>query len=448
MSMRHMSTRFISVAFSTIAGLVVLTPTQAMTPRLRPITGADSLTTRPHRFASYRLTSVATYTLQPDQNLPHSTAATIGRHIIIERVAVRDSTHYRVDVQTVAPGIDSGTLTVTLAGRRMEAYDSRTGEAAWNLISGPPPHPSDIDLSLSISPMGPTPDPAQTFRQFLASLHQPASVLHPTVKITGHTHLLGHPVAILDYGALVGTGQSVCPRPSRHHRHPLCSSVTGTGRARLWVATDRPVLLRYTEGHFTGMPTEMLRQQYLYRVTSYRAGPVSLAATRYTPPVHAIRTRWLQMSVIGGGDSGWFGGWPAPWRTGGLYRAYPPSNSHGSLYTEDGVFIRRDSLIPEPSAMGVLYYRPKPSASPGMPPSQYHGSGPYVYLQERMQVHGLPAALRHGHHVHRGRCNLWTGSFGKGVAWMALSRQRIAMLVTSNALSRRDLIRYGFASLC
>lgn len=423
-------------------GVIVLLGTS-----LLPATGTAAPAMRPHPSASYRLTTVASYTMQPDQNLPASAVATIGRHTVIERLIVRDSTHYRVDVETVAPAIDSGTLTVSVEGRRMVAYDSRSGQAAWNTITGPP-QPSDVQSGVAVSPMVSTPVPGQSFRRYLAMLRQPASVMHPTVRIVGHTHLLGHPVAILDYGPLSGTGQSICRPPTRDNPHPMCYAVSGTGRARLWVATDRPALLRYTEGHFKGLPVGMMRQHYLYRVSSFRFGTVPIAATRYTPPVPLERSKWLVIAVVGGGDSGWFGGWPEVWRTGILYRAVPPVDSHGYRYTVNGVFIRRDTLVPIPSAMGVLYYRPAPSAFAGVPPAQYRGSGPYVYLQERIQVHGLPAALRHGRHIQRGRCSLWIGSYRKGLPWMALQRQRLALLVTTNTLTRRDLIRYGFGSLC
>ncbi len=410
--------------------------------------GATSLAVRSHRFVSYRMSTVAAYSVQPDQNLPASATGTIGRHVIVERMIVRDSTHYRVDVQTLAPGIDAGTLTVTAARQKMVAYDSRTGEAAWNQFTGPVPQPTDIRIGRALSPMVPTPDPGQSYRHYLAMLHQPASVMHPSVHLVGHTHLLGHPVAILDYGPLMGTGSPICARPSRRDRHPLCHAAGGTGRARLWVATDRPMVLRYTEGGFAGLPAGMMRQHYLYRVTSFQFTSVPLSAARYTPPVHASRSAWLQLAVVGGGDSGWFGGWPEPWRTGMLFRPPPPRDSHGNWYTENGVLIRRDTLIPISSAIGVLYYRPQSSPFPGMPPAQYQGAGSYVYLQERIQIHGLPAVLRRGRHLRRGRCTLWTGSYGKGLPWMALTRHRLALFVSTNALTEHDLIRYAFASLC
>lgn len=400
------------------------------------------------RFSSYRITTIAEYNTQPDQNLPGSAVATIGRHAISTRMVVRDSSHYRVDVQTIAPAIDSGTLTVSLDGRRMVAYDIRTGLAAWNTISGSgSPQPGDIQIGSALSPMAPTPDPGQSFNQYLAMLHQPSSVIHPTVLIVGHTRLLGHPVAIIEYGPLIGTGQSLCARPSRRTPHPMCHSTSGTGFGRLWVATDRPVLLKYTEGHFAGLPGGMTRQHYLYRVTSFHFGPVPLAATRHPPPVPISRSQWLETAAMGGGDSGWFGGWPENWRTGILYRAPPPQDSHGNLYTENSVFLRRDTLEPIPTAMGVLYYRPTASST-GLPPAQYQGSGPYVYLQERIQVHGLPAALRTGRHIQRGRCSLWTGSYRKNLPWLALARRRVSLLVTTNSLSQEDLIQYALRRLC
>ncbi len=409
---------------------------------------ATSLAVHSHTFASYRISTVATYSVEPDQNLPASATATIGRHVIVERMVVRDSTHYRVDVQTLAPGIDAGTLTVTAAGQKMAAYDSRTGEAVWNSITGPVPQPTDIQIGRALSPMAPTPDPGQSYRHYLAMLHQPASVMHPYVHLVGQTHLLGHPVAILDYRPLMGTGSPICARPSRRDRHPLCHAASGTGRARLWVATDRPVLLRYTEGGFAGLPAGMMRQHYLYRVTSFQFASVPLRAAPYASPVRGSRSAWPQPAVVGGGDTGWFAGWPEPWRTGMLFRAAPPRDSHGNWYTENGVLIRRDTLIPIPSAIGVLYYRPHASPFPGVPPAQYRGAGPYVYLQERIQIHGLPALLRQGRRVRRGRCTLWTGSYGKGLPWAALARHRLALFVSTNALTEQDLIRYAFASLC
>jgi hypothetical protein len=190
-----------------------------------------------------------------------------------------------------------------------------------------------------------------------------------------------------------------------------------------------------------------MRQQFLYRTTEFHVGSVPLRATRYTPPVRAAKSTWLQTAVVGNGDSGWFSGWPELWRTGNLFRAPPPVDGHGNTYTEDGVAIRRDTLVAIPSTMSVMYYRPGPSAFPGAPPAQYRGKGPYVYLQERLQVHGLPAVLRHGHSIRRGRYTLWTGSFGKGLPWVALERRGIALLVSSNSLTEKDLVRYGFGTL-
>ena len=85
---------------------------------------------------------------------------------------------------------------------------------------------------------------------------------------------------------------------------------------------------------------------------------------------------------------------------------------------------------------------------PGHHPIGLYAAGSYVYIQERTQVHGLPAALRAGVAHIIGACRMWTGTYSDGERWVAFAKGPTSVLVSTNALSQKNLVRYAYEDIC
>lgn len=381
----------------------------------------------------YTLTAVVTFDELPDGNLPRSFRSTAGRHELVERYMVRDSTHYRVDLDFVLPALDAGTMTVVMNGRRIEAYDSRTGMAVWDILDrSQVPQPTEVYMFWQTLLEYPNPD--RPLRQYLTHLTWHAWSASGHVRVVGHTRLLGHPTTVIDL-------TSPSTRDSGDTRGL-------GGDARLWVAEDHPVLLRDEEYRLTPA-SPMARYHYIYRVTHFQLGRVSEQALAYTPRVKAVRSRWIDNMVFIGSDvtsmSSLHTTASMPDVGSFLFRPPTPKDGRGRLYGLRVADLVRDTVRRVDNAFDAFFCRgPCPT---DVPPAQYEHAR-YVYLQERVRIHGLPPGLQRGQLVRQGGCAVRLGSFPGGPRWAALMRGRIAALTTTNALSRADLVRYAFADLC
>jgi len=122
------------------------------------------------------------------------------------------------------------------------------------------------------------------------------------------------------------------------------------------------------------------------------------------------------------------------------------------LSVDEGYGMYANGLSRQTTGVDFLYSDGRHHVVYAHPGDRYdfglYMSGAYLYGQERLQVHGLPAALRSGQPGTAGSCSVWTERYSGGQRWIALSRGRVSILIVSNALSRKGLIAYMARAVC
>jgi hypothetical protein len=374
------------------------------------------------------------------------------------RFAVRDRSHFRVDIQTVSPALESGTFTEVVNGSTALSYDGVSGLAFRSAI--PRQHRSAILADLlstlesgTMEPdgMGTLPDAAKPISDYLARLRHPspAPPIHFHARIVGHDTLLGRPVDIIEASPLtVRVIGNVCTktkngqlcRPNRFH---------GSGSARIWVDHEHPTILQYQGAgsrnvHDVGVSESTLS----YRVTSmsYGQGP-SDADLQLQPPV-GVRSTTMYMSFLpSGSDSGPGAGVAPP---GPFVYAGPPAA--GKLTVSEGTVrlgygshykIASVTTLFSTGAHGTAYFY-KPTH---LGPTPYV-KGPYLFIQEQLRPQGLPPQLQSGAPQMAGQCQTWTGAYADGQRWLAFARKHASVLISTNALTTTQLVQYVARAMC
>jgi len=434
----------------------------------------------------YTGSSVITFRQIPWSLLPPDVAHYEGQHRVRAHWSVRDATHFRVDIQVLQPALERGTITVVVNGATLTTYDSRTGKArvlhgsAWQ-------RPSMWSISprtlLAYLQSGETvllqqPDLARSISDYLAQLRafrsQPG--IHPYAHIVNRMRLLGHAVDVVQFAPLRVTSfdSSGChsltsggphqptvtipPRgPCHHYRQAV-------GWARVWVEQDRPFILRYQEYGLHNVYNVLHAPIHVqYRVTSirYGRGP-STAQLQYRPPVpmvevHAQALAYGAGVTLQGGEDVTPRGWvpnQAPDGIGPIDYARLATSFHGQVNGNVGprtVFPRSTLILQNVLGLDVLYSHPTHWVQVF---TSWHGqidiyvTGPYVLVQQRKLAPGLPPQYRTGAPSTAGTCRVWTGRYADGQRWLSFRRGTISMVISTNSLSTRQLVRYASGSVC
>lgn len=368
----------------------------------------------------------------PAWRSPPAAASYLNTRQIEMRFAVRDDSHYRFDFQTVQPALEVGTRTIIVNGDQMWVYDTRTNTAATYPVpsldpASTAPNPAAL-LNLLLrgndlrgAPGGGIfpglPDPSSSVGAFIAALD--ARPAHAGTKgsaaVVGHDTLLGRPVDVIDWGPLYD----------------------GLGWSRLWVDTQHPVLLK-EEDQYGPEPTGSgeVPHDLLYRVTSidFGTGPSDSDLSPSFPVTPIVLERIPSLSV---GSSSGGGTPPAPF----LAIQAPDASVFQTAcdpwnWGQEGPSYYGTQWVTE------LYLAQHSEC--GAPT----GDGPYVMVQQRIQVGGLPSALRVGSPTTINGCSIWSGTYPDGQSWAALSVAEVAIQLSSNALSPAQLTQYAGASVC
>lgn len=432
----------------------------------------------------YTGSSEITFRQIPWSLLPADVAHYQGRHRVVAHWSVRDATHFRVDLQVLDPILERGTITVVLNGPMLTTYDSRTETArvlrgtAWQRLSFSPQEVLDYlqnGATFSVQ----QPDSAQSVSGYLAQLRisrtQPG--IHPYARIVNRTSLLGHAVDVVQFAPLqvlsydsgdcypAKTGGShrspvryYPPSPCHHYRQAI-------GRARVWVEHDRPFILRYQEYGLHNLHNVVQAPIHVqYRVTSisYGKGPSS-AELRYRPSspvveVHAQHLALPSVDTFQGQQDDTPPGWvPSQEPLTGVIFTY--SRLATSFYGQTGEqgpsgrfgFPYRVLMLPYVPGFDVLYSHPTRWVQVF---TSWHGqasiyvTGPYILVQERKLAHGLPPQYKIGAPTAAGKCRVWTGRYSDGQRWLSFQRGKISVVISTNRLSTRDLVRYTSESVC
>ncbi len=433
--------------------LVVGLPRSAIPARASVLTTLRQLVAHPRPPLPYSGRSVVSYNEAVfGGNMPVASRVYSFPHHLVIRWSVRTVRQYRIDVTTQLPAIQAGTVTYIRDGERLLIYDHRTEQADIANLTAED-HSSIIRRELHRSPAasrlatllnggswaGPYPDPTESVRQYLASLRRSPGQppLHPSafVHVVGQTRLLGQPVSIVDIGPLERTdfitGCSF-QRPGHCRHHP-----TGRGVERLWIATQRPVVLQYAERD-TGaadLRTGSIVTRRQMRVTSLRfgVGPTT-RDLRLQPPValHHLGS---------GGNAGLAtaGGNPTPPNLPSPFVV--PSRSSVGLPTTPMFY----ELYDGPTGRLAEYDQVWGAGTLG---PEDLVVGPYLEVQQYVQVHGLPVGLKRSAARGASGCTVYTGRYADGQRWIALQRGQVAVVASTNSLSPGELVGYAEDALC
>lgn len=409
--------------------------------------------------APYTGTAEVSYFALPRFDAPTAAAEYAAGHRVLSRFAVRDRSHFRVDVQTVSPALDSGTFTEVVNGSRATSYDARSGLAFRSTV--PRQHRAALlDELLGTLQSGgmvseeavPQPDPTKPISVYLKLLRHPGLAppgIHFRARIVGQDTMLNRPVDVIDYRPItikvIGntcsrTKHGTICRPSRFH---------GSGSARIWVDRNRPFVLRY-QAHGTTKPHDVAASNgaFSYRVTSivYGQGP-SDQDLLLQPPVRVVAGAMLMSFMPFSEDNG-----PGPGVAPPGPFVYPGPPSTGALSVSNGIqrsgygphyTIASVTILFSTGKHGTVYFY-KPLKLGPMP----YVKGPYLLIQERLRPGGLPPELQTGAVQAAGRCQSWSAAFADGQQWLAFARGKAAVLVTTNALTSSQLADYVARDMC
>lgn len=402
----------------------------------------------------YTGSSDASYVSLPNYQLPTRAVPYAGRHHVRVDWTVRDRTHYRVDIHTVSPAIERGTTTIVVNGRVIISYDTRTETAGRSTLS-PIFYRAFAPYLLSYLKGGALPgflqepDPAQTIQRYLASIRQPNQPFcfprYARVRIVREEQLLNRTVDVVDFGPLVShdlvTGCSFQhPGPCVHHRQSF-------GWARVWVDREHPFIVRY-EQH--GMPRdphslETAGAQLRYSVTAlhFGQGPSVAEFAGYRPPVPVVSTG--QWTVLSRGTSSGPQMAPAPFLT-----PSAPPGVGGRPFVSEGTDQLLDGPLQRTTAVDVLFDQGThiTTNTSNHRPFGLYASGPYLLVQERIQVHGLPQPLLAGQVTTTHRCTIHSGAYVDGQRWASFQHGTVAVLVSTDSLSDQRLVRYVIHNVC
>jgi len=431
----------------------------------------------------YTGSSEITFRQIPWSLLPPDVARYQGQHRVAAHWSVRDATHFRVDIQVLQPALERGAITVVVNGATLTTYDSRTGKArvlrgsAWQRLSISPREVLGYLQSGATFVGLQQPDPAQSISGYLAQLRKYRSQrgIHPYAHIVNRTSLLGHVVDVVQFAPLqvVSFDSSGChPTESGGpHQPTVIHPPTGpchhyrqaVGWARVWVDQERPFILRYQEYGLHNVYNVLHAPIHVqYRVTSigYSKGP-SNAELQYRPPIPVVEVHAQHLvppfvSTNQGEEDKTPSGWvPSQEPATGVPFDYArlATSFYGQTGGQSGGvrFLYSIFMLPYVPGFDVLYSHPTHWVQVF---TSWHGqidiyvTGPYVLVQERKLAHGLPPQYQTGSPSTAGRCRVWTGRYADGQRWLSFRRGTISVVISTNSLSTRQLVRYASGRVC
>ncbi len=411
----------------TASGIPVLRRYASDTQQLGPNTGTATV--------SYRMLG------SNDELVPAASATFLDGHRLRVHWSVGDVRHYRIDITTVEPALLAGTVTYVRSGSRILVYDRRS-ETALEASIHPSPFMSDAQLlallktGLSFGPaVGPAPD--ESINHFVATLRRQSAGLHPPgyARLVGHGRLLGRKVDIVEFGPLQRsdyiTGCSF-DHPGHCMHHP-----SGAGFARVWIDHVYPIVLRY-EASDAGSDRSMTSGLHVQVVSiRYGMGPPA-RDLQFRPPVRTVRIPYIFANVgIASGVP--FPG--SPFVNPGLPTGF---TSTDWLDVLDDVY--QTAIPTKPPRYDRVYGRSTPSLLGGQRVASVQG--PYVYIEQQVQMHGLPIELRRGVVRKAGACEVYVGRYSDGQRWLAFQARRVSVLIATNALSEDQLVGYAAHDVC
>jgi DNA-binding CsgD family transcriptional regulator len=326
----------------------------------------------------------------------------------------RDRDHARFEVETTSPAIDSGTKTIVVDGTNQWVFGDTTNSYEKSPMAEVPAEIKVRPFTLGIFD-GPWPLPATTIEEVLGQVRG-FSQGEGHAAIVGHETILGRDTTIIEFGPTASRGSNAGATPNGRSAipgaPPAPPAMEHYGTGRIYLDVERMFILGYeTEGDGQEIQVRVTKLVYDTDVPDDRV--------RFKPPAGAIEVQRDGSSSSGSGSSalgGGPGGLIVP--TGFFRPAYVPAGYEVSRTASDG-----------PGA-----------EAPSFDLTLQDADGHRLGIQQRMRQNGLPASLTKGEKttVHGSTAYFATDSGTTTLAWF---ERGLAVLVTSDSVSRAELLR-------
>jgi hypothetical protein len=343
---------------------------------------------------------------------------------IVYQFAVRDATHWRMNMHVLTPPLYSGHAVAVANGRKVTWYEGLTDRAAWH------PLPTSRIGALFLrrfegdaaGPFGQMRPLDQSLQQWIRKLDNPQTGTH--ARMLGQQTVIGRTADVVEVWPAGRVYPSDACKPAHPSRVCLRES-TAVGRARFWIDHEHGVVLRYQVVGEPGAPA------LPYQVTAITFGAEpSAAELGFRPPVRPVKTTttnpWQLVPLPGSGN--------APWAP-GFIAAQPPFRTAGVPYILRAIFTSQGVLGAGPQL--VIFQTPNDPSPPGS----------FLFIQEQPRV-ALPTALMAGRRWRAGACIAYTGTYPDKLHWLAVARGHVSLLAVADALGERDLVHWAAARVC
>jgi len=367
-----------------------------------------------------------THSASQDELVPSRAAADLGGVHITTTWAIADNTHFRTDIRTSSPPLETQTLVYAANGGSYAVVYLDIDGVAFRM---PLPRNSSPAAAGFLLTGGALPPIAQTIRGYVDQYNHLRNGVH--ARMLGQQQYLGRTADVVEVHP-VGSSSTSSPCTVGAHGKQRCKQVTrGYGTERIWVDDQHLMILKV---QVRGVPARY-GGNYTYRVTSItfdqQPSPAQLA---FTSPVPV--TNPSNGSSGSGGFSGPIGGnsgWQAP---PGFISAGLPTGPHGARYRSSG-----SGEGGSPGGGGIA------SASVIFSRTQ-RATANFVLVQEQQRKNGAPPLFATGAPATAGKCSAVTGTFPDGIHWLGFSRNTIYVLVSSDSFSESNLVHYVATRMC
>jgi hypothetical protein len=328
--------------------------------------------------------------------------------------AVRDRRHFRIAVSWKQPAIDGGTVTFVENGGPLLEYDDRGNVFSTTSARGL----SVFDLT------GASPLATRSFGRFgsvQAAVNGIAKATFGTVQLVGQDTVAGR----------------------------LADVVTvqdpNTAPIRVWIDHTHPYILRWQQGDAAQVLTA---GSFSAQVTSIAYGVAPAASLfRFTPPTGAVNVHRevciFSCSSSVSGANRRFDSDLHP----GYFRVPAPNALPAAVRRERLVYMDQEPFMLRTSPPIITYGHTVTNWSSGSREVMVF-VGPYLYIQERIHVHGLPSSLKQGTRHGAEPCVFWAQSLPGGRHGLAVQVARVSVAVHTTALTARQLATYARHDIC
>ncbi len=417
-------------AVSLAAAFALVLALLPLHPRSRGSASAAALLIRAAQAAALPVASSGTaewtHSASQDELVPSKAAADLGVTHLTTTWAIADNTHFRTDIRTSSPPLETQTLVYAANGGSYAVVYLDIDGIAFRM---PLPKNSSPAAAGFLLTGGAVPPIAQTIRGYVDQYNHLRNGVH--ARMLGQHQYLGRTADVVEVHPVGSSSSSSCTADT--HGKQRCKPVTRRyGKERIWVDDQHLMILKV---QVRGVPAQY-GGNYTYRVTSitFDQQPSS-DQLAFTSPV-PVTDPSTGSNGSGGSTGGPIGGnaaWQAP---DGFISAGLPIGPHGAVYRSMGSGQGGSPGGGGTASASVIFSR------------THRSTANFVLVQERQRKNGAPPLVATGAPAIAGTCSAMTGTFPDGIHWLGFSRNAIYVLVSSDSFSESKLVHYVATRMC